>query len=75
MQTCMGYSISGYQLEPTSLNLTFSHLDLITNSSFCLLYNSYDISLENKALDQLIIPLQILFYILITFLLDIVLVL
>ena len=29
---------------------------LIRNSSYCLLHNVYDVSLENLVLDQLIIP-------------------
>ena len=30
--------------------------DLISNSPYCLLYNPYDVSLENLELDQPIIP-------------------
>ena len=30
--------------------------DLISTSPYCLLYNSYDVSLENLELDELIIP-------------------
>ena len=48
---------------------------LIGNSPYCLPYNSYDVSLENLVLEQLIIPLLIFFFILITSLLDIVLIL
>ena len=29
----------------------------ISNSPYCLSYNSYDISVENLVLDQLVIPL------------------
>ena len=35
--------------------------DLISNSPYCLLYNSYDVSLENLELDQPIIPKLIFF--------------
>ena len=48
--------------------------DLISNSPNCLPYNSYNVSLENLKLDQLIIPQFIFFFILITCLLDIVLI-
>ena len=51
---------------------TFHTKDLISNFPYCLLYNSYDVSLENLVLEQLIIPLLIFFFILITSLLDIV---
>ena len=54
---------------------TFHSKDLISNSPYCLPYNSYDVSLENLVLEQLIIPLLIFFFILITSLLDIVLIL
>ena len=30
--------------------------DLISTSPYCLLYNSYDVNLENLELDELIIP-------------------
>ena len=48
--------------------------DLISNSLYCLLYNSYDVSLENLELDQPIIPKLIFFYILISCLLDIIII-
>ena len=48
---------------------------LISNSPYYLPYSSCDVSLENLVLDQLIIPLLIFFFILITCLLDIVLML
>ena len=48
--------------------------DQIFNSSYCQPYNSYNISSENLILDQLIIPKLIFFFILITYLVDIVLV-
>ena len=35
---------------------TFNSQDIISNSSYCLPYNSYDVNLENLILDQLIIP-------------------
>ena len=54
---------------------TFHSKDLICNFPYCLPYNSYDVSLENLVLEQLIIPLLIFFFILITSLLDIVLIL
>ena len=49
--------------------------DLIGNSPYCLPYSSCDVSLENLVLDQLLIPWLIFFFILITCLLDIVLML
>ena len=45
------------------------------NSPYCQPYNSYNVSLQNFVLDQLIIPKSILFFILITNLVDIVLIL
>ena len=36
--------------------LTFDSHDLISNSLYCLTYNSFDVNLENLVLDQLIIP-------------------
>ena len=45
--------------------------DLIGNSSYCLLYNSYDVSLENSVLDLLNNPLIDIFFFLITCLLAI----
>ena len=41
------------------------------NSPYCQLYNSYNVSSQNFVLDQLIIPKLILFFILITNLVDI----
>ena len=49
--------------------------DEICNSPYCQPYNSYDVSSENLVLDQLIIPKLIFFFILITYLVDIVLIL
>ena len=45
--------------------------DLISNSPYCLLYSSYDVSNENLLLDQLIIPELMFFFILITSLLEV----
>ena len=45
------------------------------NSPYCQPYNSYNLSSEYLVLDQLIIPKLIFFFILITYLVDIVLVL
>ena len=41
--------------------LPFSAQDLIINSPYCLLYNSYDASSENLVLDQLENPQTYLF--------------
>ena len=54
--------------------LTLSLLDQICNFLYCQHYNSYDVSSENLVLDQLIIPKLIFFFILITYLVDIVLI-
>ena len=35
---------------------TFNSQDLISNSPYCLPYSSYEVSLENLVLDQLVIP-------------------
>ena len=53
----------------------FQLQDLIGTSPYCLPYNSYNTSLESLVLNQLIIPYSIFFFILITLLLDIVLIL
>ena len=53
----------------------FNSQDLINNALYCLPYSFCDVSLEDLVLDQLIIPLLIFFYILITCLLDIELIL
>ena len=45
------------------------------NSPYCQPYISYNVSSENLVLDQLIIPKLIFFFILITYLVDIVLIL
>ena len=57
-----------------NVTLIFNSQYLINNSPHCLLYNSYDVSLENLELDQLILSQLILFFILITCLLDIVMI-
>ena len=46
--------------------LPFHSQDLISNSPFCLPYNSYDISQENLGLDQPMISWLIFFFILLT---------
>ena len=57
-----------YSTEPTFSNklnnlnfLLFNSQDSISDSPYCLLYNSFDVSLENLKLDQPIIPLFIFF--------------
>ena len=53
----------------------FNSQDLFNNAPYSLPYSFCDVRLENLVLDQLIIPLLIFFYILITCLLDIELIL
>ena len=55
--------------------LTLYLEDQICNSPKCQPYNSYNVSSEKLVLDQLIIPKLIFFFILITYLVDIVLML
>ena len=55
--------------------LTLSLLSLRNNSPHCLPYNSYEVSLKNLVLDQLMIPDFIFAFIFINCLLDIVLIL
>ena len=57
------------------LFLAFHYQDLISNSPYCLPYNSYDVNSENLALDQLKISALTFFFILMTCLLDIILIL
>ena len=57
------------------MTLTLQLPDQICNSPYCQPYNSYNVSSENLVLDQLIIPKLIFFLILITYLVDIVLIL
>ena len=59
----------------SALALTLSLPDQICNPPYCPPYNSYNISSESLLLDQLIIPKLIFFFILITYLVDIVLIL
>ena len=55
--------------------LTLKLPDQICDSSYFQPYNSYNVSSENLVLDQLIIPKLIFFFILISYLVDIVLIL
>ena len=64
-----------FQSKFKNVNLIFNSQDLIINSPYCLPYSSCDISLENYVLDQLITPWLIFFFILITCLFDIILLL
>ena len=57
------------------MSLTLKHPDQMFNSPYCQPYNSYNVSLENFVLDQVIILKFIFFFILITYLVDIVLIL
>ena len=57
------------------LPLTLILPDQICNSPYCQPYNSHTVSSENLVLDQLIIPILIFFFIFITCLVDIVLIL
>ena len=57
-----------------TLLLTLKLLDQICNSPYCQPYNSYNVSSEDSVLDQLIIPKLIFFFVLITYLIDIVLI-
>ena len=50
--------------------LTIYLPDQVCNSPYCQPYNSYNVSSESLVLDQLIIPKLIIFYILITYLVD-----
>ena len=56
-------------------HLTFELPDQICNSPCRQPYNSYNVSLENLVLDQVVITKLILFFILITYLVDNVLIL
>ena len=53
--------------------LPFHFQDLISGSPYCLQNSSYDVSLENLVMDQLIIPLLTFVFFLITCFLDILL--
>ena len=59
----------------SGVHLTFELPDQICNSPCRQPYNSYNVSLENLVLDQVVIPKLILFFILITYLVDNVLIL
>ena len=62
-----------FKLPQYHIYLTpFNSQDVISNSPYCLPYNLYDGILENLELDQTIIPQLIFFFILITYLFDIV---
>ena len=69
-----------YHMHP---EITVAHINILTlwlpdqicHSPYCQPYNSYNTSSENLVLDQLIIPKLIFFFILITYLVDIVLIL
>ena len=39
-----------------AIQVPLNSQDLLSNSPYCLPYNSYDVSLENLVFDQLIIP-------------------
>ena len=55
--------------------LPFYLPDQICNSPYCQSYNFYNVSSENLVLDQVIIPKLIFFFILVTYLVDIVVIL
>ena len=61
--------------QDSNFSKPFDSQDLISNSPYCLPYSSCDVNLENLSLDQFVIPWLIFFFILITCLLDIVLIL
>ena len=63
------------RIKEMIVNLTLWLPDKILNSPFCQSYNSYHISSDNLVLDQLVIPKLIFFFILNTYLVDIVLIL
>ena len=71
MQNYQIQSIRARRLNP----VTPKTQDLISNSPYELPYSSCDVNLENLALDQLTISLQIFFFILITCLFAILLIL
>ena len=61
------------QGKRANMSYPFHFQHLVSYSPYYLPYNSYDVSSESLVLDHLITSLLIFFYILITFLLDIVL--
>ena len=62
-------------IDHTKNGLTLQLPAQICNSSYCQPYNSCNVSSENLVLDQLIIPKLIFFFMLITYLVDILLIL
>ena len=70
-----GLSNTKIMLIAFSFILTLQLPDQICNSPYCQSYNSYNVRSENLVLNQLIIPILIFFFILITYLGDIVLIL
>ena len=66
--------VNGYHQLDLSTNNPLTP-DQICNSPFCQPYISYHVSSENLVMNQLIIPKLIFFLILITYLVDIVLIL
>ena len=71
----MNAQILQHFLRFACFNLTPQLPDQICNSSYHQQYNSYNVSSENLVLNQLIIPKLIFFFILITYLVDVVLIL
>ena len=69
MKMCM------FKIKIQTDHLTLQLPDQICNSPYCQPYNYYNVSSENLVLDQLIIPKLIFFFILITYLVDVVLIL
>ena len=59
----------------TLMQLTEEVNHFLCNSPYCQRFNSYKASSENLVLDQLIIPKVIFFFILVTYLVDILLIL
>ena len=59
-------------IDHTKNGLTLQLPDQICNSSYCQPYNSCNVSSENVVLDQLIIPKLIFFFMLITYLADVI---
>ena len=63
--------IVGPQYEDLDIGMNPFHFQyLISNSLYCLLYNSHNLNLENLVLDQLVTPSLIFSFILITCLHD-----
>ena len=68
-------SLSHFPVDDVDTNITLWLSDQICTSPYCQPYNSHDVSSENLVLDQPIIPKLIVIYILITYLVNIVLIL